>query len=98
MLSFWLHLGRQHIDENIGLLLSVILQKVCQKKRKNILHGKDSGEILGATDCLIPFGSPVKSWILAVSVSLLWRNSISVSSSSEEEGGGGGEEAEEEAF
>jgi len=36
----------------------------------------------------------VKSWILAVSVSLLWQNSISISSSSEEEGGGAKEEEE----
>ena len=61
--------------------------------------------MLGAADCLIPFGSPVKLWILAVSVPLLLQNSISISSSSEEEGEGergeeGGEEerAEEEAF
>ena len=51
----------------------------------------------------MPCGSPVKPWILAVSVSLLRRNSISISSSSEEVGGGelgggGEEEAEDEAF
>jgi len=93
VLSYQLHLGRQHIDENIGLFLPVVLQKSAGRKEKNIVNGEDSGEILGAADCLIPFGSPVKSWILAVSVSLLWRNSISIFSSSEEEGGG-----EEEAF
>ena len=86
MLSYRLHLGRQHIDENIGLFLSVILQKSGGRKEKNIANGEDSGEILGAADFLIPMGSPVKSWILAVSVSLLWRNSISVSSSFDEGG------------
>jgi ribonuclease PH len=70
------------------LFLSVILKKSAGRKEKNIVNGEDSGEILGATDCLIPFGSPVKSGILAVSVSLLSRNSISISSSSEEDGGG----------
>jgi hypothetical protein len=81
--------------------------KICRKKRKNIVNGEESGEILGTADCFIPFASPVKSWILAASVSVLWRNSISISSSSEEQGlgggGGGGEaaataEEEEEAF
>jgi len=67
------------------------ITKICWKGRKNIVNGEDSGEILGTADCLIPFGSPVKSWILAESLSLLWLNSISISSSSEE--GGGGEEA-----
>jgi len=51
-------------------------------EEKNIVNGEDSGAILGAADCLIPFGSPVKSRLLAVSVPILLRNSVSISSSS----------------
>jgi hypothetical protein len=70
---------------------------MCRKKRKIIVNGEESGEILGTANCFIPFASPVKSWILEGSVSVIWRNSISIYSSSEEQGLGGGGEEEEEA-
>ena len=58
------------------------------------MKGEKPLVIWESTDCLIPFGSPVKLWIIAILLFLLSRNSVSTSSSPRqgdgEEGGGGG--------